>query len=250
MGGPPPPRPYRFLGPGLAVAGIALALLLLAGIGTRLDWWSFRTGFHILRYAAYAGIVAAGIGALALFLARHNLRRLVLSLVVVATGALVISVPLLWLQKKQELPAINDISTDMANPPAFVALAARRVTEGTVPSRYDIATAAAQRTAYPELAPRVFPVTPAAAFAAAVETAKALGWRLAAVAPEKGRIEATDTTFWFGFTDDVVVRIQPANGGSKARIDMRSTSRVGRHDFGVNTARIRRFFAALGKRLG
>ena len=51
-----------------------------------------------------------------------------------------------------------------------------------------------------------------------------------------GRIEATDTTFWMGFKDDVVIRIRPEGSGS--RVDMRSVSRVGRSDIGVNAARI------------
>ena len=70
--------------------------------------------------------------------------------------------------------------------------------------------------------------------------------RMAIVAsdPQSGRIEATDTTFWFGFKDDVVIRVAPAGDGS--RVDVRSLSRVGLSDVGTNAARIRKYLAALG----
>jgi uncharacterized protein (DUF1499 family) len=62
--------------------------------------------------------------------------------------------------------------------------------------------------------------------------------------PAAGRIEATATTFWFGFVDDVVVRVRPAAGGG-SRIDVRSVSRVGKSDVGANAKRIRAYRAAL-----
>ena len=70
-----------------------------------------------------------------------------------------------------------------------------------------------------------------------------MGWRIVAAVPADGRLEASDTTRWFGFTDDIVVRVRPAPNGS--RIDVRSASRVGRSDLGVNARRIRAFLAAL-----
>ena len=66
-----------------------------------------------------------------------------------------------------------------------------------------------------------------------------MGWNIVAKDPSQGRIEATDTTFWFGFTDDVVIRITPM--GSGARLELRSVSRVGVSDVGTNAARIRSF---------
>jgi uncharacterized protein (DUF1499 family) len=70
-----------------------------------------------------------------------------------------------------------------------------------------------------------------------------MGWELVASDPIAGRIEATDTTFWFGFTDDIVIRVSPRGGGS--RVDIRSVSRVGISDVGTNAARIRKYLAAL-----
>ena len=87
------------------------------------------------------------------------------------------------------------------------------------------------------------PAPPRQAFDRALATARSLGWDIVASDPPAGRIEATDTTFWFGFKDDVVIRIRPQ--GSGARLDVRSKSRVGRSDVGANAARIRRFRQAL-----
>ena len=84
---------------------------------------------------------------------------------------------------------------------------------------------------------------PDRAFARAEAAARSLGWDIAAAVPAEGRIEATATTRWFGFKDDVVIRIAAAPGGS--RVDVRSVSRVGKSDLGANARRIRAFLAAL-----
>ena len=88
---------------------------------------------------------------------------------------------------------------------------------------------------------------PDAAFERALSAVHALGWELVADDTGAGRIEATDTTFWYGFKDDVVVRIRPDGGGS--RIDVRSKSRVGRSDVGANAARIRAYAEQPRRRL-
>ena len=87
------------------------------------------------------------------------------------------------------------------------------------------------------------PVPPRAAFELALDTARRSGWEIVAAVPEENRIEATATTDWFGFKDDIVIRIKPAGTGS--RVDMRSVSRVGRSDLGTNARRIRDFLRQL-----
>jgi len=82
--------------------------------------------------------------------------------------------------------------------------------------------------------------------AAARDTVQDLGWEIVAADEATGRIEATDTTFWFGFKDDIVVRIVSSNGGSL--IDVRSVSREGRSDAGTNAKRIRNFLDKLQAR--
>ena len=91
--------------------------------------------------------------------------------------------------------------------------------------------------------PAVLAMPPARAFDRALEAAKRQGWEIVAAVPGEGRIEATDTTRWFGFKDDVVVRVRPDGAGS--RVDVRSVSRVGRGDVGTNARRIRGFLDAL-----
>ena len=84
---------------------------------------------------------------------------------------------------------------------------------------------------------------PAVAFAKALAAARAEGWTIIASDPGSGRIEATATTPWFGFRDDVAVRIRPEGRGS--RVDVRSVSRIGRGDLGANAKRVRAFAAAV-----
>src|SRR3954465_2527116 len=100
-----------------------------------------------------------------------------------------------------------------------------------------------QRRNYPDIAPVTLDLPPPAAFDRALAAAKRLGWAIVETDKEAGRIEASEKSRWFGFTDDVVVRVAPAAAGS--RIDVRSSSRVGTGDFGVNAARVRRYLAAV-----
>ena len=101
----------------------------------------------------------------------------------------------------------------------------------------------AQRKGYPDIQPKMLEVPPQVAFARALETAERMGWTLVANDPAEGRIEATDTTFWYGFKDDIVIRVTRAGAGS--RVDVRSVSRVGRSDIGTNARRIRRYLDKL-----
>ena len=103
--------------------------------------------------------------------------------------------------------------------------------------------AAAQRAAYPDIETLVLGHPPDRVVELARETAEARGWAIVAVDTDAGRVEATETTSWFGFKDDIVVRVRPATGG--ARVDVRSVSRVGLGDLGANAARIREFLARL-----
>jgi uncharacterized protein (DUF1499 family) len=102
------------------------------------------------------------------------------------------------------------------------------------------AAAEQQHAAYPDIQPIVLNITPAEAFRRVDEVAMSMGWDIVARAPADGRIEAVDTSDWFGMTDDIVVRIR-AEGTSGTRIDIRSKSRIGESDFGENARRIRTF---------
>ena len=235
---------------GLAIALVAALALALAGPGHRFGLWDFGTGFLILRYAVYAGIAGAVISALGLLLAgfRGRRRGMFRALAGLAIGLIVIGLPAWWLQAARSVPPIHDITTDPGDPPAFEAILPLRA-DAPNPATYGGAQVAAQQASgYPDLAPLEAAVPPQRAFDAALAAATGMGWEIIAAEPDAGRIEATDRTFWFGFTDDIVVRIRAADGGS--RIDLRSTSRVGVSDMGTNAARVRDYLAELRAQLG
>ena len=226
----------------LIAAVVALAALALSGPGSRMGWWHFRVGFTVLQWAAY-GAVAAGALALVALIVGGRRGRAAVALVVAAA---VFAVPYVWRRKATSVPPIHDLTTDTEDPPAFVDVIARRAaTNASNPPEYAGAEAAAQqKRAYPDLTPIMLPDPPEPAFARVRAAAESLGWEIVAADAAQGRLEATDTTRFFGFQDDVVVRVRPAGTGS--RVDVRSKSRVGRGDVGANADRIRAFRDALG----
>ena len=135
---------------------------------------------------------------------------------------------------------IHDITTDMLNPPAFVALleTRRKCPNGADYGGPDVA--AAQRKAYPDIKTQDLSFPSDVAFQKALAAARKMKWEIVDADPAGGRIEAVATTFLFRFKDDVVIRITPA--GAASRLDIRSASRVGKSDLGANARRIRRFF--------
>jgi uncharacterized protein (DUF1499 family) len=214
-------------------------------VGSRLGWWHFRTGFSMLRWAADGGLLAAAVSIVGLILSRRQLSRarLILSISGLVIGLLVLGVLWSWWHTAQNVPAIHDITTDTENPPAFVSILPLRK-DAANPAEYGgPEIAAKQKTAYPDLASAMLPLPPPQAFEQALRTARDMGWTIVDSNPGEGRIEATDMTFWFGFKDDIVIRIVPADQGS--RIDVRSVSRVGRSDVGTNAKRIRKFLKKL-----
>ena len=227
------------------LAAVAAALLLLgSGPGTRLGAWEFRTGFTVLRWGAYLGLAAAAAALAQLVLPRWRPRAAGPLILALGLGLLAAGVPWYWRARARSVPPIHDITTDTADPPAFVAVLPLRAGAPN-PAEYggeDVA--AAQQQAYPDLRPLLLPLPPAEGFSRALAAARGAGWEIVAADSGAGRIEATATTGWFGFKDDVVVRVTPANGGS--RIDVRSVSRVGRSDVGTNARRIREYLRSLG----
>jgi len=228
---------WMITGPGLAALG---AVLLLVGtFGTRAGAWSFVVGF--LRLAL--GVVLASCGILASVVSLVRGGPWVVSMLGVVLGAAVLAGPMLAVLSGRGAPAINDITTDPEDPPSFSAVLPLRG-PGAGPATYGgEEVAEAQRRAYPDIGPLTVALPPDETFIKALEVARSQGWGVVASDTAAGRIEAVDTTFWFGFQDDVVIRIRPQGGES--RVDIRSKSRVGRGDLGANARRIRRFLSAL-----
>jgi uncharacterized protein (DUF1499 family) len=226
----------------LALALLSLALLAISGPGVRLGWWPFPIGFQILRWAAYAGLAAAAGAIVALAVPTWRARGVRGLLFSIVLGAAVAYFPWQMLEQAKTLPPIHDISTDLSDPPAFVAVLPLRADATNSAVYGGPAVAAAQRSAYPDIQPLLLPEPAAQATARALTAAQRMGWQIVATDQPAGRIEATATTRWFGFKDDVVIRITPTGG---SRIDVRSVSRVGTGDVGANANRIRSYLAAV-----
>lgn len=230
----------------IALTGFGLAVLtaiavILAGLGSRWGWWQFRTGFTILQWGGYAGLMAAAfslVGAVAARLGTYR-RDFIAAVAGLIIALVVTGVPWQWKQTALRVPPIHDITTDTDHPPAFVAILPLRAGAANPAAYGGPEIAAQQHKGYPDLSPLLLQVPPALAFARALKAARKMCWKIVDSNPAEGRIEATDTTFWFGFKDDIVVRIAQSNGGS--RIDVRSVSRVGRSDVGTNAKRIEKY---------
>jgi uncharacterized protein (DUF1499 family) len=227
---------------GFLLSSIALAAAIGAGTGTRFGYWDFRQGFRILNWAAYFGMAGTVLSLGGAIFARPGGRRrgFLLSTFGIALGALSFGVPGNWYRIAKTVPLIHDVTTDTENPPRFVSILPLRRDAPNSAEYGGPEIAAKQRAAYPDLRTLEIGISPAKAYDHALSTARRMGWRIVDGNPAEGRIEATATTRWFGFRDDVVIRILPASNNG-CRLDIRSVSRVGISDVGTNASRIRTF---------
>ena len=260
----------------LLIARVSLILSLLlpvyfmvAALGVKFGLWPWQFGLMklivqfglpLIGFALILGLVALVASLVRKPRAGWKMALVGLLIPVLALGFLA-SVQ----QRSAGIPPIHDIATDIADPPVFSAavLSARQAIEsnpveamtapmGSLKAYSGPAFAGiAGKTlgqvghdAYPAVRPLTLAAAPAKVAAAAEAEAKAQGWTVVNADPATGAIEATAETFWFGFKDDVAVRIRPsATGGSV--VDVRSTSRVGLSDLGANAKRIEAFLAGL-----
>jgi uncharacterized protein (DUF1499 family) len=227
-----------------AVAVLGLVLLSAAGPSYRLGVLSLPNAFSLLRWAAYVGIAAIllALPPAVIGYARAQRLRVLVAALAFLGGAAAFGIPYQWQQSARRLPPIHDITTDLENPPSFEAIVPLRAdAPNSLERPPDLAKQ--QREGYPDVAPVTLSMPPDQAFDRALVEAQEAGWRIVTADKASGRIEATDTTRWFGFQDDVVVRLTPWGAGT--RVDVRSVSRVGRGDVGTNARRIRRYLQAL-----
>ncbi|HET6724893.1 MAG TPA: DUF1499 domain-containing protein, partial [Gammaproteobacteria bacterium] len=220
---------------GFALAIVGAIMVLVAGPGYRGAFWGLGTAFSMIRWGAYcggAGAILSLLGAILLFIGPMRRWR-VMAILGVIIGALAIGVPWWWARHAHNVPPIHDISTDTANPPAFdAALLAARKNAVNSPTYGGAEVASQQVKAYPDIKPVLLDATPDRVFKTALAIVKGNDWTVHAADPAIHKIDATATTLWFGFKDDVVIRIRPHDGGSV--FDMRSESRIGRSDVGKN----------------
>lgn len=223
----------------LTIALLTGLALLVGGPGARLGVWDFRFGFLLMRYSAYVGIAVLALGTLALLIPGARRGQGGKLMIALGIAAIVVWIPWQILQQAHAVPPIHDITTDTDHPPSFAAIVPLRA-DAPNPVTYDGANSARQQlAAYPDIRTIVLPTASDVAFDRALASARELGWEIVAAVPDQGRIEATETSFWYGFKDDVVIRI--VGQDQESRIDIRSKSRVGKSDLGKNAERIRAF---------
>ena len=246
--------PARCLKGACYCAAVASVLLVLAGPAYRLHLLPLMPALLGAAAGFVLFVAAFALGALSTQFWRgrsRTLPRFGWPMIVVA-GILTIATAY-WIVRLRASPPIHDLSTDLQNPPAFKDIATIRAASGAMNSatytewqvigaqRLNVPTA--QRRAYPDLKSVDLASSRERAFQLAEQAARSMHWTLVTVVPNEGRIEATDTTLYFGFKDDVVIRVIPFGQGS--RIDVRSESRLGLGDAGANANRIRAYLARL-----
>ncbi|WP_372707363.1 DUF1499 domain-containing protein [Brevundimonas sp.] len=263
-------------------AGLALTVSLLlpvwfmvAALGVKFGLWPWRFGLGVLivEWGPRLLIAAAVIAVVALIavLARKPRRGWQTALIALIIPALGLGY-LGWIKVQSDgIPPIHDISTDIVDPPVPSArlLALRTADEAnpvqdmTAPltaadayqgegfARFgDKSLGLVGHEAYPGLRTVELAVPPAAAFAAATDAARGMGWTLVTEDESSGTLEATAETFWFGFQDDVIIRVRPTTDAKRSRIDARSISRVGLSDLGANAKRIDVYLARVSAERG
>ncbi|MFT4937122.1 MAG: hypothetical protein ACI88A_000136 [Paraglaciecola sp.] len=226
---------------------LAILLVALAGPLYKFNILDLGSAFGALRFGVYVGMAALVLLLIEIIFMRKNISWSAAGvsalLAIVAVG-----LPMNMMNKAKSVPPIHDISTDLIDPPKFVALVALRAGASNPVEYAGEDTARQQREAYPELSTQKYVQTSQQIFDAAEATVNKLGWELVNADKTLGIIEATDTTAWFGFKDDVVIRIRSM--AAETSLDVRSKSRVGKSDLGKNAERINVFIKKINAQLG
>jgi len=230
---------------------------LVASDGTRLGFWDYDLGLTILFPAVVLALIGSLAGAvwIASALRRNDSQGWRYGALGLAGSLVVAFIPLNQLRLYLISPPIHDITTDVEYPPPFIALLPLRAGATNGPE-YDgmklidyggrkTHVAAAQKKAYPDIRGAGVLEKPAVLFWHAFETAKRMsGWNIAAFDEKTGMIEASATSQWFGLTSDIAIRVKPA-GSIGARLDIRSKSRIGKNDMGMNAQIVRDYLKAV-----
>lgn len=224
---------------GLVTAIVAVIMAAMAVTGYRSGDQHFVTAIQTFERAAYIAVAALAVSLIGLWRA-HRLHR---GLWPGLLGAL-LALPLVVFIANFEYaarayPPINDISTDTEDPPTFWDVP----NPVTYPGEH---VAELQRQGYPDLKPLSLSLDADQGFELALAVARDMGWAIVAENRADRQIEAVDTTWLFGFKDNVVIRLQ--DDGGRTRVDVRSHSRLGRIDRGANARRIQHYLRALAQR--
>ncbi len=238
----------------LVVGGIAAAIIGALGSGREL--WDFRVGFKFLRWSFYAVAAGGVLAIVAAIAARRGAARLAIVNLVILGIALAYCLYMgnMYRSARAAVP-IHDVTTNVDDYPRFYRLTVREDNLSAIPDlgRRDLAALpprerwkAVHRIAYPDLQSIRLQGEVDQIVRRAEALARERGWEVVTVDPREGVVEAVDTSRWFRFKDNVIVRVRPlSDQAGAAMVDMRSISRVGVSDTGVNARRIRDFLRDL-----
>ncbi|MGH1471652.1 MAG: DUF1499 domain-containing protein [Cellvibrionaceae bacterium] len=244
------------------LTGVGMGITALAApLGVWVNAWDFRKGFSLLRLTNNSGHwVALGILTTTFIImviavvtkSQGKFKFALLGLLGTLFSILAFYVPESFRPPENvNIPPIHDITTDTNNPVEFVEVLKLRgdktntVVYGGSPNMTPEKLAELQAAAYPDIKPQTYNKSSDMIFQRALSTAQDLHWEIVNQDQTKGIIEATDTTFWFRFKDDIAIKI--TQDGNKTILNARSLSRVGISDVGKNAARLREFFEKMAE---
>jgi uncharacterized protein (DUF1499 family) len=242
---------YGLAGWALLLSGGAIAGALIAALGSAWGLWPSGAGLEALYYLFFISLAGVVVG----FVARvRRKERHMVAAVAILLGLAFSGYMVSLYRTASSVPAIHDASTDLKDPPAFATLSLRKDNLDAIPDEGRPGWKslppierwrALHGEAYPDLRPARLAMPPAEAIKKAEALARERGWVIVSSDPQAGHLEATETTGFFRFKNDVVVRARPDAAGSI--VDVRSVSRVGRSDLGMNAKRVRKFTQDLAK---
>jgi len=222
------------------IAILVIVFMLASGPIFKQGWVGFGSIFQGLMLAVPLGLAAFILLLIGRLAKQTGNAAWVMMLLLVA----VLYMPIQQALEARSVPAIHDITTDVSDPPRFSAAMVVARKDASNPPEYAGPDAASlQQEGYPEIQTLRLDADSGQVFERARRLVEANGWQLVQADPATGIIEASDTSWWFGFVDDVIIRIQSDNGVSI--VDMRSKSRIGRSDIGANARRIQAFLQQL-----
>jgi uncharacterized protein (DUF1499 family) len=258
---------------------LTLSLLLpfyfmVAALGVKFGLWDWRTGLGtlIVTWGPRLLIAALVLAAIALLgsLLRPPRRGVGAALVALLIPAAGLGYMQYARSQTAAIPPIHDVATNVEDPPIFServmqerqAGGANPVHPLTAPlstieaykgprfaDRHARTVGDLGREAYPDVKPLTTTATADRLFTVLREEAQDRGWTIVTDDPAGGRLEAVAETFWFGFKDDVAVRVRSGPAPGQLLVDARSTSRVGLSDMGANAARLRDYLADVAEEL-
>lgn len=240
-------KPSWFALISFTIAVIAAVIFTASGFGYHWKIWGLGTGFRMLTWGTYISMFGVLVTLISLIITRPGSKRggFGFSLIGFLLSLTVTGTALFFYHRATSAPAIHDITTDTTNPPQFKAVLPLRKNAPNGSAYGGPKVAELQHKYYPDIRPVILSVAPGIAYHRCLDAAHGMNWwKIQAADSLEGRIEATSTIPWFGFKDDIVVRIDTTQSGG-SRIDIRSMSRLGGSDIGENARRVRSYIAKI-----